>query len=215
MEFGGTLAGSRDVLVMHDLAIGYDGVPVLSGIAQTLRYGERVALIGPNGSGKTTLLRTAAGLLPPLSGRCRLGSSVRAGYMAQEQEDLDPALSVLEALRSVAPLPETGARAFLHKYLFSGDEVFQTLAQLSYGQRSRLSLACLVAQGCNFLLLDEPLNHLDIPSRQRFEQALAAFEGSILTAVHDRYFIRRYAVRIWEIKEGKLLAYENAPAEPF
>ncbi|MRR13310.1 ABC-F family ATP-binding cassette domain-containing protein, partial [bacterium] len=209
MEFG-TASGSRDVLVMHDLTIGYtSGAPVLSGIEQTLRFGERVALIGPNGSGKTTLLRTAAGLLPPLSGRIRLGSSVRAGYMAQEQADLDPALTVLAALTRVASMPETEARAFLHKYLFSGDEVFQTLSQLSFGQRSRLSLACLVAQGCNFLLLDEPLNHLDIPSRARFEQALAGFEGSILTVVHDRYFIRRYASRIWEIRDGRMLSYEN------
>ena len=84
-----------------------------------------------------------------------------------------------------------------------------TLSQLSYGQRSRLSLACLVAQGVNFLLLDEPLNHLDIPSRARFEQALAGFEGSILTVVHDRYFIQRYATRIWEIRQGDLLSYEN------
>ncbi len=213
MEFGASNPGSRDVLALHDLTIGYGSSAVLSGIEQTLHFGERVALTGPNGSGKTTLLRTAAGLLPAQSGICRLGSSVRAGYMAQEQEDLDPALTVLDTLRRVSPLPETEARAFLHKYLFNADDVFQTLGQLSYGQRSRLSLACLVAQGCNFLLLDEPLNHLDIPSRARFEQALAAFEGSILTVVHDRYFIRRYATRIWEIKDGEIFDYENNQRE--
>jgi len=208
MEFAGTPAGSRLVLALDQLSIGYGETILLSGLNQSLRYGDRVVLIGANGSGKTTLLRTIAGRLPVLSGRARLGVSVRAGYMAQEQEDLDPKLTVLETLQKVAALNETNARAQLHKYLFTGDEAFLTVANCSFGMRSRLMLACLVAQGCNFLLLDEPLNHLDLPSRAQFEKALTSFEGTLLTVTHDRYFMQRFASRIWEISNGELLDYE-------
>jgi ATP-binding cassette subfamily F protein 3 len=157
-------------------------------------------LTGPNGSGKTTLLRTIAGILEPLAGRLRLGSSVRLGYMAQEQELLDPERSALEALRGVAPLGETEARSFLHFFLFEGDDPLRPSASLSYGERARLALALLVARGCNFLLLDEPINHLDIPSRTRFEQALSNFEGTVLAVVHDRYFIERFATQLWVVE---------------
>ncbi len=124
--------------------------------------------------------------------------------MAQEQETLDPVSDALSILRSLAPLNETEARAFLHQFLFSGDEVFTPVSKLSYGERARLLLACLVASGCNLLLLDEPINHLDVPSRARFEQALANFDGTVLAVVHDRYFIQGFASEIWEIEGGKL-----------
>jgi ATP-binding cassette subfamily F protein 3 len=100
---------------------------------------------------------------------------------------------------------ETDARRFLHYFLFSGDDVFVPAGSLSYGERARLLLALLVARGCNFLLLDEPINHLDIPSRDRFEQALAAFKGTVLAVVHDRYFINRIATEVWGVGEGSVL----------
>ncbi|MFM8323142.1 MAG: ATP-binding cassette domain-containing protein, partial [Chloroflexota bacterium] len=93
---------------------------------------------------------------------------------------------------------------FLHQFLFSGDEVFTPAGKLSYGERARLALACLVGAGCNLLLLDEPVNHLDIPSRARFEQALAAFDGTVLAVAHDRYFIESFASSIWELRHGRL-----------
>jgi ATP-binding cassette subfamily F protein 3 len=164
----------------------------------------RVALIGPNGAGKPTLVRTIAGRLAPLEGRVRLGAKVRVGYMAQEQELLDPKLNALETVRGLASMPETDARAFLHYFLFSGDDVFVPVGALSFGERARLSLASLVVQGCNFLLLDEPINHLDIPSRARFEQALSAFEGTVLAVVHDRFFIAGFAAEIWKLVDGRL-----------
>ena len=144
------------------------------------------------------------GQLPPLTGNVRLGSSVKLGYMAQEQELLDPASTALETIRQAAPLNQTEARSFLHYFLFSGDDPLRPIAQLSYGERARLSLALLVAQGCNFLLLDEPINHLDIPSRSQFEQALTQFEGTVLAVVHDRYFIERFATDVWRVAGDKI-----------
>jgi ATPase subunit of ABC transporter with duplicated ATPase domains len=195
----------RDVLALEDLSAGYMASrPLLTGVNAQVHPGARIALTGPNGSGKTTLLRTIAGQIPPLAGSLRLGGSVRLGVMAQEQELLDPALTALETLQQAAPLGETEARAFLHFFLFTGDDPVRPIRQLSYGERARLSLARLVAQGCNFLLLDEPLNHLDIPSRARFEQALANFDGALLAVVHDRYFIASLATEVWEVRDGTL-----------
>jgi ATP-binding cassette subfamily F protein 3 len=207
LEFTDTQPSGRDVLVLEDLAVGYGDTALLAGLNQTVRYGERLVLVGPNGSGKTTLLRTIAGVIPALAGRARLGSNVRLGYMAQEQEDLDPALNAFETIRREASLSETDARAFLSFYLFTGDDVFVPAGKLSYGERASLSLACLVARGCNFLMLDEPINHLDIPSRARFEQALAQFDGAILAVVHDRYFIDGFASEIWQVVEKGLVRY--------
>jgi ATP-binding cassette subfamily F protein 3 len=203
LEFSDPAVRSRLVLSLEDLAIGYDDSVLLAGIHQQVRYGGRIAIVGPNGSGKTTLLRTIAGKLPPVSGTVRLGASVTPGYMAQEQEDLDPHADALTSIRRLSPFSETEARTFLHQFLFSGDEVFLPVEVLSYGQRARLSLACLAARGCNLLLLDEPVNHLDIPSRTRFEQALGAFQGTVLAVTHDRYFIDGFAGQVWEIiREG-------------
>ncbi len=201
IEFGDTPTSGRDVLVLEDLSVGYGDLVLLQDLNLTLRFGRRVALIGPNGCGKTTLLRTAAGQLQPLAGRARLGSNVRLGFMRQEQEDLDPALNPLQAIARILSQNETEVRSFLSKFLFKGDDVFTPAGQLSYGERARLSLALLVAQGCNLLLLDEPINHLDIPARTRFEQALSAFEGTVLAVVHDRFFIEGYANEIWEVRD--------------
>jgi len=204
LEFEPSRRGGKDVLVLDDLAIGYGQNVLLSQLDLTVRHGARVAIVGPNGAGKTTLLRTIAGMIPALGGRLRLGSAIQLGYMSQEQEDLPLGWDALETILHDAAYSETDARAFLHKFLFSGDDVFMPVRSLSYGERARLSLACLVVRGCNLLLLDEPINHLDIPSRSRFEAALAVFEGSVLAVVHDRYFIQGFATEIWEIQEGQL-----------
>jgi ATPase subunit of ABC transporter with duplicated ATPase domains len=205
LDFDHAAASGRQALVLDDLSVGYDEHPLLSAIYLTVRYGDRVALVGPNGSGKTTLLNTIAGRLTPLGGTVRLGSAVRLGYMAQEQDTLEPELDALETIRRLSSLSETDARTYLHLYLFSGDDVFTPVKSLSYGERTRLMLACLVASGCNLLLLDEPVNHLDIPSRGRFEQALANFSGTVVAAVHDRYFIASFAATMWEIRQQSLV----------
>ena len=204
VDFRGAAPSGRDALVLEGLAVGYGERVLLQGIDLVLRAGSHTALVGPNGSGKSTLMRTISGQMEPLAGRVRLGSNVKLGYMAQEQENLDASLNALEALQKVSGLNESEARAFLSFYLFTGDDVFVPAGKLSYGERSRLMLACLVAQGCNLLLLDEPLNHLDIPSRTRFEQALGSFDGAVLAVTHDRYFLRGFAQEIWKV-EGKTL----------
>lgn len=207
LAFEGTPVSGKDVLLLEDLAMGYGGQPLFAGVNLTLRRGERIALIGPNGSGKTTLLRGVVGQLAPLAGRIRLGANVRVGYYSQEQEGLDGASNPLEEIRRVAPMGETETRTFLHYFLFSGDDVFVPVASLSFGERARLALAKLVATGCNLLLLDEPINHLDIPSRERFEQGLAAFQGTVLSVVHDRYFIERFATGLWSVERGTIRRY--------
>jgi ATP-binding cassette, subfamily F, member 3 len=205
LDFGEPAHVGQHVLRLEQLAIGYpDRPPLLHDLNLDIRGGQRLVLTGPNGSGKTTLLRTIAGHLPPLAGRVHRGASVRLGYMTQEQTRLDPAQSALDMIQRAAALDETEARSFLHYFLFSGDDPLRPSAALSYGERARLELALLVAQGCNFLLLDEPINHLDIPARSRFEEALAQFEGTTLAVVHDRYFIDRFATALWVVENSGL-----------
>lgn len=203
LDFGRTDHQSKDVLVTEGLSVGYDH-PLLTDLNLHIRAGQRIALTGANGSGKTTLIRTIAGRLDPLAGSLRLGATVKLGYMAQEQELLDPSLNSLQSVQNVAPFSETEARNFLHYFLFKGDDVLRPTSALSFGERARLQLGLLVVQGCTFLLLDEPINHLDIPSRARFEEALANFRGTILAVVHDRYFIERFASDVWNAKDGRV-----------
>ena len=205
LDFAAPEHQSRDVLVTDNLAIGYPGFPsLLEGLNLNIRGGERVALIGPNGCGKTTLLRTIAGKLEPVAGYVRLGASVQLGYMSQEQELLDLEKSPLETIQGAGIFTQTEARHFLHFFLFSGDDPLRPAKSLSYGERTRLELALLVAQGCTFLLMDEPINHLDIPSRARFEQSLGRYTGTILAVIHDRYFIDQFATKVWIVEEGRI-----------
>jgi ATP-binding cassette subfamily F protein 3 len=208
LEFEGLPQSGQDVLTLEDIAMGFDDAkPLFSDVNQVLRQGERVALIGPNGAGKTTLLRLITSELSPTAGRIRLGSNVRLGYFAQEQETLDETIDAFQTVRAVAPVGETEIRSFLHHFLFAGDDVFIPVQDLSYGERARLTLAVLVAQGCNLLLLDEPINHLDIPSRERFEQAMRAYEGTVVAVVHDRFFIARFATALWAVEKGGVRRY--------
>ncbi|HLA07334.1 MAG TPA: ABC-F family ATP-binding cassette domain-containing protein [Anaerolineales bacterium] len=205
LEFGAPVHQSKDVLITDNLSIGYTlNNPLLEKLNLHIRAGQRIGLTGANGTGKTTLIRTISGKLPPLAGSVRLGANVKPGYMSQEQEFLDPERSALQTIQSVAAFNETEARNFLHYFLFEDDDPLRPTRELSFGERARLQLGLLVAQGCTFLLLDEPINHLDIPSRARFEEALANFKGTILAVVHDRYFLERFASDVWNVKDGKI-----------
>ncbi len=212
LDFGDLPTTGQDVIALDGLTIGYDpGAPLLRDLNLTLRAGERVAVLGPNGHGKSTLLKTIVGTLPPLDGRVRIGASVRIGYLAQQQEILDPDSTALDVILAEAAFSHTEARSFLHYFLFAGDDVFTPVGTLSYGERARLMLAVLVARGANVLVLDEPINHLDVRSREQFETALGAFQGSVLAVVHDRYFVDRFATTVWYIADGVLTEDVRVP----
>lgn len=203
MEFNDIAQIRDDALRLENLSIGYDEKqPILENLNAAVRGGERIAIMGPNGHGKSTLLKTIIGELQPLSGNVAIGGSVKLGYLAQEQDILNPNSTALATIQKVANSTETEARAFLHFFLFAGDDPLRPVSQLSYGERTRLMLARLVAGGANLLVMDEPLNHLDLSSREQFEQALFNFPGSVLAVAHDRYFVEQFASTIWHIEEG-------------
>ena len=203
VAFGDLPESGKDVLRLEKLSVGYGERVLLRDVTLSIRQGERIALIGENGTGKSTLIKTIVGRLQPLAGEVRLGANVRVGYFAQEQDVLDPNSTPLASLQTSVPMNDTEARSFLHYFLFTGDQPLTPNHSLSYGERARLMLALLVAQGCNFLILDEPINHLDIPSRTQFEKALTNFEGTALAVVHDRYFIQGFATRIWAVESRR------------
>jgi ATP-binding cassette subfamily F protein 3 len=203
LDFGELPTTGRDVVHLENVTAGYK-VPLLPNLDLTVRAGERVIVLGQNGHGKSTLLKTIIGELEPLGGRVHIGTSVKIGYLAQEQDTLDLASNPLEALLSEVSMSNTDARSFLHYFLFGGDEVFRPIHLLSYGERTRLMLAILVARGSNLLVLDEPINHLDIPSRELFEAALSNFKGSVIAVVHDRYFVDKFADTVWQVENGTI-----------
>ena len=207
LEFVGAPPSGQDVLILEGLSKRYGDHLLFQEVNLVLRRGERITFVGPNGSGKTTLLRIIVGEESATTGSVKLGANVRLGYLSQEQDNLDWSLTPLETVRRMASVSETEARNFLHYFLFAGDDVFTPVNRLSYGERARLALGVFVLQGCNLLLLDEPINHLDIPSREGFERALAAYEGTVLAVVHDRYFVERFATGVWAIERGTVRRY--------
>jgi ATP-binding cassette subfamily F protein 3 len=200
------------VLTTTDAAIGYGENILGRDISLILRRGECLGVIGPNGSGKTTLLKTILGKIPALSGEIRWGSKVEIGYYAQQLEDLDDRNEIIMELRRVAPSSASAGelRSFLAKFLFFGDDVYKHVRDLSGGEKGRLSLAKLIYSGVNVLVLDEPTNHLDIPSREALEEALEAYEGTIVTISHDRFFLDRVATQILALDgTGKVEHYNG------
>ena len=200
------------VLTVEDAAIGYPGKLLAAGITFILRRGECLGIIGPNGSGKTTFLKTVLGKLPQLAGEMRWGANVSVGYYAQQLDDLDERNEVIMELRRVAPPSVTAGelRGFLARFLFTGDDVYKHVRDLSGGEKGRLALAKLIYSRVNVLVLDEPTNHLDIPSREALEEALDAYDGTIITISHDRYFLDRVATQILALEgEGRAEHYEG------
>jgi ATP-binding cassette, subfamily F, member 3 len=196
-------AGTQ-ILLVEDLAIGYGERTLARGIDFSLLRGEALGVIGGNGTGKTTFLRTILGDLRELSGKILWGTKTDIGYYSQNLEDLHERNEVVQELRRVAPLADNGElRSFLARFLFTGDDVFKRVADLSGGEKGRLALAKLIYSNKNVLVLDEPTNHLDIPSREALEAALDEFPGTIITVSHDRYFLDRIATQILAFEEDQ------------
>lgn len=199
----GVERAGNQVLKVEKLSIGYGDNVLSKDITFSLLRGECLGVIGPNGSGKTTFLKTIQGKLPAIKGESSWGTKTSIGYYSQQLEDLDARNDIIGELRRVAPSAENGQlRSFLAMFLFTGDDIFKSVRDLSGGEKGRLSLAKLIYSKVNVLILDEPTNHLDIPSREALESALQNYEGTIVTVSHDRYFLDRVATQILSLEEG-------------
>ena len=202
------IVSGNDVMKVEGLAKQFDGNYLFSGIDFEIKRGERVALIGNNGTGKTTMLKIINGLIAPDDGEVRLGTNVHIGYYDQEHHVLHMEKTLVEEISDDYPyLNNTQIRNVLAAFLFTGDDVFKRIADLSGGERGRVSLAKLMLSEANFLILDEPTNHLDITSKEILESALNQYTGTVFFVSHDRYFINQTATRILELTGKTVVNY--------
>ena len=197
-----------EVLALKGLTKGFDGRTLFEGINLRMEGGERIGLIGDNGTGKSTLLKMIVGEETPDAGRIRQGPQVRPAYLPQIVHFDHPEWSILDnMLAAKRGLSPQSARNRLAAYDFCGEDVFKPVSVLSGGEQSRLRLCMLMDDEINLLILDEPTNHLDIASREWIEEAVESYDGALLFVSHDRYFINRFATRIWEIADGTITDY--------
>ena len=197
-----------EVISMRNLAKSFGDKHLFDGITLKIEGGERIALIGDNGTGKSTLIKMIMGELYPDDGRIRTGPQVRSAYLPQiihfDHPDWNMVENMMAAKRG---LSAQSARNRLAAYEFRGEDVMKPVSVLSGGEQSRLRLCMLMDDEINFLILDEPTNHLDIASREWIEEAVESYDGTLLFVSHDRYFINRFATRIWELSEGTITDY--------
>ena len=200
IELNPSVISGNDVLSVSHLSKAFDDNTLFTDISFDIKRGERVALIGINGTGKTTILKIINDILPADSGEIKLGSKVTIGYYDQEHHVLDPDKTLFDELQDAYPdLNNTQIRNTLAAFLFTNDDVFKYIRDLSGGERGRVSLAKLMLSNANFLILDEPTNHLDMVSKEILENALNSYTGTVLYVSHDRYFINTTATRIIEL----------------
>ncbi len=202
------ITSGSDVLHVENLSKSFDGLTLFSGIDIDIKRGEHVCLIGDNGTGKTTLLKILNNMLEADTGLIRLGTKVSIGYYDQEHQVLHPDKTLFDEISDTYPdLDNTRIRNVLAAFLFTGDDVYKRIQDISGGERGRVSLAKLMLSKANFLILDEPTNHLDIFSKEILEQAINRYEGTVLCVSHDRYFINQTATRIIDLTAGRLVNY--------
>ena len=197
----------EDVLTVRNLAVRYPGRELFSGISFLLRRGDRLFIKGPNGCGKSTLIRVLMGQLPPSEGKIDYGYNVKIGYYSQDNQNLTPSNTVKDELWNAHPgLGETDIRNTLAFFMFRGDDAEKPVSALSGGERARLTIAKLILSKMNLLILDEPTNHLDIGSREALEEALKAFDGTLIAVSHDRYFVRQLETRELDLTDAHTAA---------
>ena len=202
------IVSGNDVLTVLGLTKGFDGQTLFSDVDFEITRGERIAIIGNNGTGKTTILKIINGILAADAGEIRLGSRVHIGYYDQEHHVLHSEKTLFQELSDTYPnMNNTQIRNVLAAFLFTGDDVFKLIGDLSGGEKGRVSLAKLMLSEANFLILDEPTNHLDITSKEILENALTHYTGTVLYVSHDRYFINKTATRILDLTHNTLVNY--------
>lgn len=208
IELEPRVTSGNDVLSVQSLSKSFPPQTLFTDLNFEIKRGERVALIGDNGTGKTTILKILNGVIPADSGEIRLGSRVRIGYYDQEHHVLHMEKTVFEEIADAYPtLTNTKIRSVLAAFLFTNDDVFKRIGDLSGGERGRVSLAKLMLSEANFLILDEPTNHLDITSKEILEDALNRYTGTVLFVSHDRYFINAACTRILDLSGQTLTNY--------
>lgn len=202
------IESGNDVLLVEGLAKSYGDNTLFTNLCMDIKRGEHVALIGNNGTGKTTILKIINQLIPKDAGKIVLGAQVHVGYYDQEHQVLHPDKTIFDELHDTYPnMTNTKIRNVLAAFLFTGEDVFKEIKDLSGGERGRVSLAKLMLSNANFLILDEPTNHLDITSKEILENALKNYSGTILYVSHDRYFINQTATRILDLHDGGITSY--------
>lgn len=202
------ITSGNDVLSVADLSKSFGENHLFQNVSFDIKREEKVAIIGNNGTGKTTILKIINGLVPPDTGEIKLGSKVKVGYYDQEHHVLNMEKTLFDELQDTYPnLDNTRIRNILAAFLFTGDDVFKRIKDLSGGERGRVSLAKLMLSEANLLILDEPTNHLDIASKEILENAINHYTGTVLYVSHDRYFINKTATRILDLTNGHLLNY--------
>ncbi len=207
-EFEPEIRSVKDVLTVRDLKIGY-GNNVLSTVSFDVKRGQHIGIVGGNGLGKSTLLKTIVGAIPSLGGTSIIGGNVKLGYFDQQMAQYVSSSTVLDDFMNAFPsLTAFEARKSLGAFLFSGDDVFKTIDMLSGGERVRLALCKIFKRKPNFLILDEPTNHMDILGKETLENMLADYEGTLLFVSHDRYFVKKVADHILSFEDGSTKWYE-------
>lgn len=202
------IQSGNDVLSVQSLSKQFDGETLFSDISFDIKRGDRVAIIGDNGSGKTTILKIINDLAEADSGRIQFGTNVEIGYYDQAHQVLHMEKTVFDEIQDAYPhMNNTQVRNILAAFLFTADDVFKQIKNLSGGERGRVSLAKLMLSDANLLILDEPTNHLDIDSKEILEHALIHFQGTVLYVSHDRYFINKTATRILDLTKKQLVSY--------
>lgn len=209
LTFVGHEAGGREVLALEGVSKSFDHKVLFKGVNLRVEYGDRIGIIGPNGAGKTSLIKMILGMDSPDQGRIRLGYEVYPGYFSQIADDLGLTGTPFEMVMELGDLDNTEARTILGRFLFSGDDVFKNVSDLSGGEKRRLNLIKLMLSKANLLILDEPTNHLDLESIEAIEEGLIDYDGTLIVISHDRYFLNKVVNRYFAVLNGGLVPFPS------